>query len=159
MFSTCNISQKKNTWESILLTIKRITQRSQRVITASTYQLEFMFLPFSSNISLRITSHLLFPFWKIILPFKNWGMRRTAGTSEFLRSRFDVPRVYPGVAPLTKKPEDSGYERLQCRQTKKSVSWKRRDLCMRSKEQDRIYDSINFKKQGRISCISSTLEL
>ena len=51
----------------------------------------------------QYTSDLLFPFWKILLPFKNWsGMRRTTRTAGFLWSRFDVPRVFLALSRWAK---------------------------------------------------------
>ena len=43
IIATVHTQKKRLGYDSILLTIKRITQISQRVITASTYQLELCF--------------------------------------------------------------------------------------------------------------------
>ena len=37
-------------------------------------------------------------------------MRNKTGTRVFWENGVDCPRVFPGAHPLTKKPEDSGYE-------------------------------------------------
>ena len=127
MFSNCNTTHtKKNTWVLILLTIKRIKHKGhEEYITVSTYWLEFMFLApfffqyfvanhdsllkFSKTESSVYTLDVLFPFSKILLPFKNWGMRRTTGTTGFLWSRFDVPSLsLPGVAKMTKSLKTLG---------------------------------------------------
>ena len=127
MFSNCNTTHtKKNTWVLILLTIKRIKHKGhEEYIRVSTYWLEFMFLApfffqyfvanhdsllkFSKTESSVYTLDVLFPFSKILLPFKNWGMRRTTGTTGFLWSRFDVPSLsLPGVAKMTKSLKTLG---------------------------------------------------
>ena len=110
----------------ILLTIKRIKHKGhEEYITVSTYWLEFMFLApfffqyfvanhdsllkFSKTESSVYTLDVLFPFSKILLLFKNWGMRRTTGTTGFLWSRFDVPSLsLPGVAKMTKSLKTLG---------------------------------------------------
>ena len=38
------------------------------------------------------------------------GKRMETVTQQPIKNFFEVPRVSPGAHPLTKKPEDSGYE-------------------------------------------------
>ena len=40
----------------------------------------------------------------------NSSIRNKTGTHVFWENGVDYPRVFPGVHPLAKKPEDSGYE-------------------------------------------------
>ena len=115
-------TKKRLGYDSILLTIKRITQRSQRVITASTYQLELcfsLFLPIShweSNFIVKIFRNGKFSQLRISCTFTSfWELRhaqnnrnrRICAVENDVPSR---PQSLPCVAPLTTKPEDSGYQ-------------------------------------------------
>ena len=112
------LKKKRLGFDSILLTIKRITQSSQRVITASTYHLELcfsLFLPIShwkSQFIVKIFRNGKFSQLRISCTFTSWLLRTEACAEQpkpqNLCGRDWCPRSLPGVTPLTKKPEDSG---------------------------------------------------
>ena len=100
IIATVHTKKKRLGYDSILLTIKRITQISQRVITASTYQLELCFSLFFQYLTENHNSSLKFSETEcsvncespvLLLPFENWGMRRTTETAEFVLSRMMSP--------------------------------------------------------------------
>ena len=104
IIATVHTKKKRLGYDSILLTIKRITQISQRVITASTYQLElcfslfFQYLTENHNSSLKFSETecsvncespvLLLPFWELRHAQNNRNRRICAVEN-------DVPRVFP----------------------------------------------------------------
>ena len=52
----------------------------------------------------------------------NSNIRNKTGTHVFRENGVDYPRVSPGAHPLTKKPEDSGYEIELARKTEFEIS-------------------------------------
>ena len=114
MFSIIQIietvhTKKRLEYDSILLAIKRITQSSQRVITASTYQLELcfsLFLPIShwkSQFIVKIFRNGKFSQLRISCTFTSLLLRTEACAEQPKPQNFCgrdwCPRIVPGVFP------------------------------------------------------------